>query len=149
MTSNTYDSTTDLNLGHVPASGDLHNSSSEALYTELLDIHNALEISLSALDTFIDRERAYTSPVITGDYTILITDKLILVDSTAGAINIFLPLVADAPGYDYDVKHIAGANTVKLFGSGVEEIDGSTLGVAIALLDSLRTKNDTVEWWVI
>lgn len=78
--SQTYDSLTDLGLGAVPMVED------QALYQELLDIHNALE----SLLTISDAQDGATG----GDLTAL-TARVALLEVQVTAINLALSLLTD------------------------------------------------------
>lgn len=148
---NTYNSPTDLNLGHVPEVAD------ESLYNALLDIHNALEILLTSSDdgaasftAFVAKYRNFSNPVVTGDYTILVTDGLIRVDATAGDITITAHPVVEGLGYIYTIKRIdETANTVLAEGDGTELIDSHTGGVEVDPLDALKIKANSTGWDII
>ena len=140
---NTYDSPTDLNLGQVPTELD------EALYRDLLDIHNALEILLTASDDgdklfqeFIDKFRNFSLPPVTSDYTVLLTDGAVRVDASAGDITVTLPLGDSGVGYRYWIKRIdlVTASKVTLVGSDSELIDDRVDGIRISTKSSYTVK---------
>ncbi len=146
---NTYDSATNLNLGQVPTGID------PELYNDLLDIHNALEILLTASDdadlifaAFIAKFRAYSAPPVTGDYTVLVTDGLIRVDATGGDIDITMHPVIEGSGYVYDIKRIDEVNTnaVTILGDGTELIDGHAGGIDVYGLSSYQLKAHSTGW---
>lgn len=147
----TYNSGTDLNLGNIPQGAD----DNPALYSELLDIHNALEILLTSSDdgdalfqAFIAKFRNFSDPPVTGDYTVLVTDGIVRVDASAGDITITMHPVAEGLGYSYDIKRIDLVTTsdVTLQGDGVELIDEHEDGVDIGCLDSLQVKAHNTGW---
>jgi len=138
---NTYNSNTNLALGAVP------NVKDPELYVALLDIHNALEILLTASDAdyaeflaFLTKYRQNTP--VAADYSILPTDGTIEVDASAGDITITLHPVASGIGFRYQVKRIdtVTANTVTLLGDGTEYIDGHTAGIKVSTLSSYTVK---------
>lgn len=140
---NTYSSSTDLNIGHVPQGAD----DNPELYSELLDIHNALEILLTSSDRGGARSFAFIK--VTSDYTVTIDDKLILVDTAAGDITITLPKIDGAIGYDFEVVQIAGNNETLILGdSASEKVDDDPTGITIDLLEALPVKNDGANWWI-
>ena len=148
---NTYNSNTNLSLGNVP------NVKDPEMYGALLDIHNALEILLTASDAdyaeflaFLTKFRNNTPVAV--DYTVLVTDGTIEVDATAGDIIVTLHPVASGIGFRYQVKRIdtVTANTVTLLGDGTEYIDGHTAGINISTLSSYTVKtNYTEDGWNI
>ena len=150
---NTYNSGTNLSLGGVPTTND------PDLYIELLDIHNALEILLSGSDdanalftAFLAKFRKQVT-ITVGDspYSILPTDGTIRVDASGGAVTVVAPLVADGPGFRYDVKRIDNtpANAVTLTGSGAELIDSHAAGINISTLSSYTIKAHTTGYDII
>lgn len=54
--------------------------------------------------------------------TLLSTDRVLLVDTTSGAVTVTLPPAASVPAQSYEVKLIAGANNVTLDADGSENI---------------------------
>jgi len=149
---NTYDSNTKLSLGNVPDIED------PRIYEALLDIHNALEAILSASDdgdaiaaAFIAKFRAYSSPAVTSDYTVLPTDGTVRVDASSGPVTVTLPAVAAIPGYRFDIKRIdsAPANAVVLQGDGAELVDGRAGGIRISTKSSYTVKAHDTGWDII
>jgi hypothetical protein len=149
---NTYNSNTNLSLGNVP------NVSDPEMYEALLDIHNALEILLTASDAdyaeflaFLVKYRNNTP--VSADYTVLVTDGTIEIDATAGDIIATLHPVAEGVGFRYNIKRIdtVTANTVTLLHDGVEYIDGHTAGINISTLSSytVKTNYDKNGWNII
>ena len=64
---------------------------------------------------------------VSGNYTALSTDDIVLVDASGGDVTITLPLVANNNGKVLRVKKDEGsANNVVIDGNGAETIDGST-----------------------
>lgn len=148
---NTYNSPTDLSIGHIPQGAD----DNPELYSELLDIHNALEILLTSSDdadaifaAFIAKFRNFSKPPITSNYTVLITDGLIRVDASAGDIIITMHPIAEGVGYSYDIKRIdeVPANKVTIIGDGLELIDSHTDGVDLYALSSYNVKANNIGW---
>lgn len=92
---------------------------------------------------------------VTTDTTLLSTDRLLLVDSTAGAVVVNLPTAASMPMQPYAVKLIAGANNVTLDAAGTENIytnaGGGTLawntaGVCKVIWPAVITAPATYGW---
>ena len=149
---NTYGSQTNLNLGHVPRVDD------PVLYEELLDIHNALEILLTASDdgdaiflAFIAKYRNFSNPVVIADYTVLVTDGTIRVDASAGDVIITMHPIASGVGFRYDIKRVdtVTTNSVTLIGDGTELIDERSGGINISTKSSYTVKANNVGWDII
>ena len=151
MSSTTYISNTNLNLGQVP-----REITDPVLYRELLDIHNAIEILLTSSDAgigtaaeFIAKYRNNTTVV--NSYLVLATDGTVLVDAAGGDIIITLPPVADVEGYRFEIKRIdtAPANTVTLVSSGLDYIDGRVNGIKVSTKSSYTVKASTTIWNIL
>ena len=147
---NTLDSSTDLNIGSVPQVDD------PELYRSLLDIHNALEILLTASDDadamfleFITKFRKNIE--VSSDYTVLIIDGTVLVDASGGGITITLPPISDIEGYRFNIKRIdtSPLNSVVLNGDGTELIDSHASGIKVSTLSSYTVKADNEGWNII
>ena len=148
---NTYDSLTDLSLGQVPQVDD------PALYTALLDIHNAIESLLKSSDAgavpandFVAKFRNNTAVSI--DYIVQVTDGTVEVDASAGNILIALHPISEGIGYRYDIKRVDTTflNKVTLLGDGTELIDGRAAGINISTKSSYTVKaNETNTGWNI
>lgn len=84
----------------------------------------------------------------TGDA--LATDYLILVDATAGAVTVTLPVAANSNAAMIVVKKIdAGANAVTVDANGAETIDGAANVALAAQYDAVTVFCDGSEWWII
>lgn len=104
---NTYGSTTDLSLGHLPLGAD----DNEELYRELLDIHNAIETLLKGSDNtdavfveFIAKQRSIRTE--TADYIITESDGTIELDGSSESVTASLPKASEIKGYTYSIKCI-------------------------------------------
>jgi len=142
---NTYSSSTDLSIGHLPQGAD----DNPALYSELLDIHNALEILITSSDDKDDLSTAVIT--VTENYTIKAGDGTIRVDASAGAnITVTLP-PAISSGRRYDIKKVAGIPfaRVTLVGDGTQLVDGRSEGIRISLKSSYTVKDIGTGWDII
>jgi hypothetical protein len=91
------------------------------------------------------------------DYTITEDDSVVLVDTTAGAVIITLPLAADVYntlggyGQQFTVKRItdADANTVTVTPAGADLLDGGTVVLAGSSLAKTTFISDGTAWWVV
>jgi len=140
---NTYGSTTDLSIAHLPMGAD----DNPPLYEELLDIHNAMETLLKSSDRGGGRNLAFI--LVTDDYTVLDTDYTIHTDTTLKDITITMPEIAAVIGYPYEVVQIAGDKETLIIGDSADEkVDDDPTGITIDLLEALPIKNDGENWWI-
>lgn len=105
-------------------------------------------------NTFAEGARNVTSP-----YSVLDTDNLVTVDSSAGAVTVNLPLAAtrstanNGNGLPLTIKNM-GANTVAVTRSGADTLEGSLTVVTLPAaasptFPSVRLVSDGVAtWWV-
>ena len=85
---------------------------------------------------------------VSGD--ILLTDGVILAESSGGAVVMTLPLAATATNKIFTVKNIEDTSGVSIDGNGGELIDGSGSPVDItSLWDSITVISDGTAWFVI
>ncbi len=138
---NTYDSQTDLFLGHVP-----EEIEDPVLYEELLAIHNAMETLLKSSDA--GQESNFSVVTVTGNYTVVVGDVLILVDTTAGNVTITLPLAATTTGRPYEIVQIKGSKETLIIGTGGELVDDDAGGITIDLLEALPVKSNSVSYFI-
>lgn len=87
----------------------------------------------------------------TGAYTALVTDHIILADTSGGAFTITLPKVADAAGLILVfIRTGAGANALTIDGDGAETINGAATNADMdAQYDMLTLYCDGTEWFII
>jgi len=79
----------------------------------------------------------------------LVTDYLLLVDATAGAVTVNLPAVADSEGAYIIVKKTdASVNAVTVDADGAETIDGAATQVLTAQYDAVTVLCDGSAWWI-
>ena len=134
---NTYSSSVNLNLGHVPP---IEN---RELYEYLLDVHTALEIlSISHSDVVVLENKI---TLVSADYLVLATDRTIFVDASAGNVIITLPASGDVPGAVFDIKVIAqgSGRTISVLGSGAEIIDNYATGVGLDIHEDITCRSRT------
>lgn len=76
--------------------------------------------------------------------------RLLLVDATAGAVNVPLPAAAKQRNRQVTIKKIdASANAVTLTADGTETIDGAATKVLAAQWDTITLASTGDAWWVI
>ena len=134
---NTYSSNINLNLGHVPPVEDRN------LYEYLLDLHNALEILVTAQTDAVALDNKIT--LITTDYAVLATDRTIFVDASAGSIIITLPASGTVAGAAFDIKVLAQGTgyTISVIGFGAEIIDDYATGVGLDIWEDITCRSKT------
>lgn len=63
---------------------------------------------------------------VSANYTVQLSDRIILVSTGTGAVTLTLPLAASAPGLPITIKKVdASANNMIIDGNGAETIDGA------------------------
>jgi hypothetical protein len=95
-------------------------------------------------------ENQQTRQTTATPYAVVDTDRMLLIDATAGAKIVDLPLAATAKWRILTVKKIdASGNTVTIDGAGGETIDDAATKVLTVQYQSIRIQSDGTEWWVI
>lgn len=92
----------------------------------ILATENAVERLDKYNANFEKRRWADTKSVTTGTYTVLVTDEVLLVDASGGAVTIALPAIASFEGFRLEIIVTNNANTITLDGDGSETINGQT-----------------------
>ncbi len=86
---------------------------------------------------------------VTADYTILITDDIILANNTV-VIELDLPTAVGNSGKRIIVKRIADIRKrVKIIANGSEEIDGEAEVIINKKYTSIELLSDGSNWWII
>jgi hypothetical protein len=85
------------------------------------------------------------------DYLATESDSIVLVDATAGNVNITLPTAAGITGREYTVKRIDSIvlNSVSVTPNGAETIDGATPYSLAAQWKYVRIASDGTNWMVV
>lgn len=92
----------------------------------------------------------FPARTITSTGTPLLTDFLLLVDASGGAVTVNLPEAAGSAGRPLVVKKIdAGTDAVTLDGDGAETIDGAATLVLAAQWDSVAIICDGTAWYIV
>ena len=82
---------------------------------------------------------------VSGDYTVIGTDGTILVDTTAAAVTVTLPVAEE--GRKITVKKIAGINTLTL--ASTDNIDDSATQLVGTTYTAVQMHSDGTTWWII
>lgn len=92
----------------------------------------------------------WTRIITASTYTMLDTDRLLLVDATAAPITITLPPVADTEPHIYGIKRTnSGGNNVTVATNGSELMDGSASNRTLSpQWDGLALISDRVAWFL-
>lgn len=87
---------------------------------------------------------------ITANYTVLVDDHTILVDATAGAVTLTLPVAVKSSRRTVSVKKTdASVNNVVLIAASGDLIDGAATSSLTTQYESITVHSDGVGWWVI
>ena len=102
---------------------------------------------LGAVERGIRDARLVPTRTVTTDTTASLSDGLILVDATGGAVTVTLPALPNAGGTVFHVKRLnAGANAVTV--QATENIDGGSITLA-AQYDGVEIIGDAVTYHVV
>lgn len=85
-------------------------------------------------------------------YTVLSTDGVLLVNSTAGAVTVTLPTAAGRAGKSYTVKDWKGqaaTNAITVATTGGQTIDGSASATISKAYYALAVISDGTNWSVV
>ena len=76
-------------------------------------------------NTTITLPRAFMMKNVSGNYTVLLTDWVMLIDASSGPYTMSLPTAASAAGYEFVFKIVTGNGNITIDPNGAETIDGS------------------------
>jgi hypothetical protein len=84
-------------------------------------------------------------------YTVLTTDKTVLVDDDeAGvAVTVLLPAAADSNNRELRVKKLGSTAAVTVDGNGAETIDDATTQSIASQYDAMHIQCDGTGWWIL
>ena len=87
----------------------------------------------------------------TTTYTVLVTDDLILCDTSGGAFTITLPTAVGNTGKQFKIKYTDSgfANALTVDGDGTETIDGSTTTTLNTEGETLTIVSDGTNWEIV
>lgn len=91
----------------------------------ILATENAVE-RLTKYNSNFEKRRWAEPKSVSGSYTVLLTDEVLLVDSSGGAVTLNLPAVATCEGFQVEVIATNVTNTITLDGNSSETINGLT-----------------------
>lgn len=84
------------------------------------------------------------------DYTLVTTDRVLIVDASSSNITVTLPAAASSPGFTYNIKKSdATSNTVIVDGNGSETIDGGTTAVITTQYETIQVVCDGTCWFIL
>lgn len=92
----------------------------------VLSTENAVERLTKYNSNFEKRRWEDIKGVSSGSYTVLLTDELLIVDASGGAVTINLPAVATCEGFRVEIIATNVSNTITLDGNASETINGLT-----------------------
>ena len=109
----------------------------------------SFRIWLNNLWNFIIHHTSVTA--VSAAYTAKLSDSVILVDTSGGAITITLPIVLGTKQKTYTIKKSTNsANNITVATPGSETIDGSaTSTVSGTSYESKKYISDGSNWWTI
>ncbi len=91
--------------------------------------------------------RNVTHRTITSSYIVLVTDKMIWVDATAGDITVTLPSAVDNSGYEWIIEKI-DSSVNKVIIATADTINGDTSFNLLAQYESARPQSDGTVYWI-
>ncbi len=115
----------------------------------LSDLVKVLENRLTQIADVVNINASPPSKVITGDYTLLQTDRVILVDASGGARTLTLPKTAFSPSRIFDIKKIDNINDVIIDPDGSETIDGNANVTLSTENEAIRIYCNGTEWFIL
>jgi hypothetical protein len=87
---------------------------------------------------------------ITASTTLVLSDSIVLVDATAGAVTVTLPPALNAEDKRYTIKKIdASGNAVTIDGNGAETIDGSATKSLATQYKAYEIVSQNGAWWIV
>ena len=87
---------------------------------------------------------------ISGSYTVLPQNRIVLCDTTSGSIIVTLYTAVGNAGKELDIKKIdSSVNTVTIDGDGSETIDDITTQVISTQYVNISIVSDGTEWFIV
>ena len=102
------------------------------------------------LNTFSLKTPTFKVISKTANYIATVDNLVILVDATAGNVNITIPTARNNNGKLFVVKKIdSTANTVTITPYGTQLIDGSSTVVISVQYTAVMIVSDNFNWWIL
>lgn len=123
--------------------------------TQIVDLIRQLQAQFAdygqAINDDLLTRPDWTRIITAATYTMLDTDRFLLVDATAAPITITLAPVADCEPHFYGIKRTnSGANAVTVATNGSELMDGSSANRTLAAQwEHLLMLTDRVAWFLL
>lgn len=86
---------------------------------------------------------------VNANHTVVWPERVVLVDTTPGAVTITLPSAAAYKGLDITVKQSTAANTVVVDGNGAEQIDGANTYTVTNTFAAVTILSDGSTWHIL
>lgn len=115
----------------------------------LYDLVKTLDDRLFEIADVININAMPPSKVITGDYTLLQTDRVILAAPSGGARTLTLPKAAFSPSRIFEIKKIDNINDVIIDPDGSETIDGNANITLSIENEAIRIYCTGSEWFIL
>lgn len=116
----------------------------------LSDLAKVLENRLIQIADVVNINASPPSKVITSDYTLLQTDRVILVDASGSPRTLTLPKAALSPSRQFDIKKIDDSiNDVIIDPDGSETIDGDANVTLSTENEAIRIYCTGTEWFIL
>ena len=90
------------------------------------------------LDQFYRMQELETVVTVTANYTVLSSDYIVYVNTTAGAVTVYLPVAGN--GRHVIISRIAGANNVTVQPQSGETVNGASSYIISTSYSPLRIK---------
>jgi hypothetical protein len=126
-----------------------------AIQSHATDPYNRASIykAFSLIEMAMNRAAdGYLFPItaVTASYTMTLNDSIVLVNATAGAITITLPLANECTQKRISIKKTdASANVVTIDGNGAETIDGTATKTLATQYKSYELVASGGAWWIV
>lgn len=86
---------------------------------------------------------------VTSNYTATVSDEMIMVDATSGAVTITLAAASGLAGKDYTIKKVdASGNSVIIDPNASESVDGATTKTISSQYTSVSIRCDSANWYI-
>lgn len=93
----------------------------------------------------IVKKPTFTS--VSGDYTVVSTDDILLCDASAAQLTITIPSAVDSDGRALTIKKIDSSSNYVVLSSN--SIDGSATQSLVNQYVSVTIRSDGTNWWIV